>query len=245
MGLAILSITVGSVVSLVLLVLRIHPGNVFIASLYSDFLNGERCIQREDCWIDWCEGCTIWVSSFGQRCDLLKLGVLGIADVLLPVIRMIVRVGVVMTACFPMASAQIVFAICMRKVSGGGLVFWHVCSEKRHGTVIAGDGVRGSRSCRSSVWSSVVDTFWNEVLFLCRCAYPCIVPGDSISYNILLTSCMYYSLVETCKKLLPMAQFPWPLCSIHDCPKWLVISQDGEPSFSRLSFQKLYQIDHC
>ena len=51
MGLAVLIITISPVVSLVLLVVLIHSGDVFLVYLYSDLLHCERCIPLEDCWI--------------------------------------------------------------------------------------------------------------------------------------------------------------------------------------------------
>ena len=51
MGLAVLIITVGPVVSLVLLVLHIHPGDVIRVCLYSDLFDCERCVCLQDCWI--------------------------------------------------------------------------------------------------------------------------------------------------------------------------------------------------
>ena len=49
MGLAVLIITVGPVVSLVLLVVLIHSGDVFRVYLYSDLLDCERCVPLKDC----------------------------------------------------------------------------------------------------------------------------------------------------------------------------------------------------
>ena len=59
-GRVVRNITVGPLVSLVLLVMLIDAGDVFLVCLYSDSLNCERCIPHEECWIDWCERCTVW-----------------------------------------------------------------------------------------------------------------------------------------------------------------------------------------
>ena len=55
---------------------------------------------------------------------------------------------------------------------------------------------------------------------------------------ILFTSCMNYSLVATTKKILPTTQYLYSLCAIHECLKWLVISQDCELGSSQLSFKE-------
>ena len=71
MGLAVLIITVGPVVSLVLLVVLKHSGDIFLVCLYLDLRNCARYIQLEDCWIDWCERCTVWFLWFSGYCDFL------------------------------------------------------------------------------------------------------------------------------------------------------------------------------
>ena len=60
---------------------------------------------------------------FGGCCDLLKLDVLRIADKLLPVIIILVGASVIMCGGCAAASSQIVFAIYVREVASGGLVF--------------------------------------------------------------------------------------------------------------------------
>ena len=55
MGLTVLIIIVGPVFSLVLLVVLIHPEDVFFVCLDSDLLNCKECISVQDCWIDRCE----------------------------------------------------------------------------------------------------------------------------------------------------------------------------------------------
>ena len=48
MGLPVLIITVGPVVSLVLLVVVIHSGYVFLVCLYSDLFDWKRCVPLKD-----------------------------------------------------------------------------------------------------------------------------------------------------------------------------------------------------
>ena len=48
MGLTVVIITVGTVVSLVLLVVLIHPVCVFLVCLYSDLLNCDWYVSLED-----------------------------------------------------------------------------------------------------------------------------------------------------------------------------------------------------
>ena len=123
MGLAILIIAVGPVVSLILLVVLIHYGNVFLVCLYSDLPDSERCVPFDDRAIDWCKRCTVWFLWFGGWCDLLYLGVLRIAGELFPVIISLVSARVMMGGGGAAASPQIVYAICVREDAGGGLVF--------------------------------------------------------------------------------------------------------------------------
>ena len=58
-GLVVVIITVGSVISLVLRVVLIHIVDVFLVSFYDDLLDCARCILFEDCWIDWYHRCTV------------------------------------------------------------------------------------------------------------------------------------------------------------------------------------------
>ena len=55
MGLAVIIITIGPVVSLVLLVVVIHSGYVFLVCLYSDLFYCKGCVSLKDRWVDWCE----------------------------------------------------------------------------------------------------------------------------------------------------------------------------------------------
>ena len=83
------------------------------------------------------------------------------------------------------------------------------------------------------------------MLFLSRSAYRYIVSADSISSEIHLLSCIYYSLVETSEKLLPPAQFLLRFCCIDESLKRLVISRHCELGSSQLSFKDLERIDYC
>ena len=93
------------------------------------------------------------------------------------------------------------------------------------------------------MYSSVVDAQRDVVFFFGGSTRSLIVPGECIRDVILLTGCMNYCLVETTKKILPTTEFLSRLCSIHDCRKWLVISQDCELGSSQLSFKELYRIN--
>ena len=55
MGLAVLIITVGPVVSLVLLIVVIHSGDVCLVCLYSDLFDCMRCVPLQDRWVDSCK----------------------------------------------------------------------------------------------------------------------------------------------------------------------------------------------
>lgn len=66
LGLAVRIITVGPVVSLVLLVLCMDSDDVFHACLYTDLLDCERCVPLKDCWIDRCERCTLRILWLGR-----------------------------------------------------------------------------------------------------------------------------------------------------------------------------------
>ena len=55
MGLAVLVITVGSVVSLLLFVVLKHSGDVFLICFYSDSFDCKRCVPFKDRWVDWCK----------------------------------------------------------------------------------------------------------------------------------------------------------------------------------------------
>ena len=70
-GLAVLIITVGTVVSLMLHLVFIHTVDVFLVWVYSDLHNSETCVPLEDCWIAWCERCALRMSCFGGLCYLL------------------------------------------------------------------------------------------------------------------------------------------------------------------------------
>ena len=142
MGTAVLNITVGIVVLLVLLVVHMHSDDVLLACLYSDLLDCEGYVPLKESWIDWCKRCTVLFLWFRGWCDLLGLGVLSMTDELFPGIIILAWGSVVMASGFAMASVHIVFTICVREVAGGGLVCRHVCSERRDGKVIASDGVR-------------------------------------------------------------------------------------------------------
>ena len=58
---------------------------------------------------------------------------LRIADELFPVIIVLVKASVMISCGFAAASAQIVFAMYVREVVGGGLIFRHVRCYKRDG----------------------------------------------------------------------------------------------------------------
>ena len=119
MSIAVLIITVGPVVSLVFFVVVIHSGNVFLICLEPDLFDCERYIPLKDCWIDWGERCTLWfLLWFGGCCNFLELGVLRVVSKLFPVINHLIRARVVMPGGFATASAQIIFTICVREVTG-------------------------------------------------------------------------------------------------------------------------------
>ena len=114
MSLAVLIITVGPVVSFMLLVVLIHSGDVLLVCHYSDLLDCQICIPLKDCWLQRCNTCTVSFSWFGGWRDILKLDVLGIAHELFPVIIIFVRPSLLGTGGFASASPQIAFAICIR-----------------------------------------------------------------------------------------------------------------------------------
>ena len=152
MCLAVLIITVGSGVSLVLFVVVIHSGYVFFVSLNSDLFYCKRCVLIKDHWVNWCK----WIALrllwwFGWRSCVLQLDVLSIADELLPIIIILIRARVVMTDGLATASAQVVLTICVREVTGRGLVFRRFWSERRYEEVVASDNVRRGRKRRCSV----------------------------------------------------------------------------------------------
>ena len=67
MGPAVLNITVGTVVSLVLLVVHMHSEDVLLVCLYSDLLDCESYVPLKESWIDWCKRCTVsflWLSGW-------------------------------------------------------------------------------------------------------------------------------------------------------------------------------------
>ena len=120
MGLAVHIITVGPVVSLLLLVEVIHSGDVLLVCLYFDWFNGESSTPLNDCWIDWCERCTLrFLGSFCWCGSFLELGVLVIAKELFPLLIILVRATGVMAGGFGMGSAKRVFTIGVRDVAGG------------------------------------------------------------------------------------------------------------------------------
>ena len=55
MGLAVLIITVSPMVSLVLFVVVIHPGDACLVCLYSDLFDSKRCVPLKDPLVDWCK----------------------------------------------------------------------------------------------------------------------------------------------------------------------------------------------
>ena len=55
MGLAVLIITVGPMVSLVLRIVVIHSVDVFLVCPYSDLINCKGCVPLKDRWVDWCK----------------------------------------------------------------------------------------------------------------------------------------------------------------------------------------------
>lgn len=110
MGFAALIITVGAVVSLMLLVVVMPSGDVMLACLDSDLFNLERCILCKDCWIYWCARCA---SSYGGWWFFLKLSALSVTNELLLVIIILVRARMVMAGDFAAASVEIVFTIFM------------------------------------------------------------------------------------------------------------------------------------
>ena len=119
MGLAVLIITVSPMVSLVLLVVVIHSGDVSLVWLYADLFNCKRCVPLKDRWVDWCKWFALrFCLRVGRWWDFLELGVLRMADELFPIIIILVGARVVMTGGFATASAQIVLTICVREVAG-------------------------------------------------------------------------------------------------------------------------------
>ena len=143
--LPVLIITVGTVVSPVLLVGLIYSRNVFLVCLRSDLVHCGKCVRFKDCWIDTCKRCDVWLWWFGRWYDLLELPVPGVADEQFTGIIILAGTCVMMAAGFATTSARIVFAICMWEVAQEGLVFRHIGSVSRHGKVIAGNSVRWSR----------------------------------------------------------------------------------------------------
>ena len=55
MGLAVLIMKVGSMVSLVLLVVVINSVYEFLICLYSDSFDCKGCVPLKDRWLDWCK----------------------------------------------------------------------------------------------------------------------------------------------------------------------------------------------
>ena len=145
MGLVVLIITLGRVVSVVLLVVLIHSVVVLLVCRYSDLLKCESCIPVKDCCIEWFKTCALRILWFGGWCYFLALGVLTIADELFTGIIILDKTSLMVAGAIATASEQIVFTICMQEVAGGGLVLWHVWSVRRDGEMITGDSVR---SCR-------------------------------------------------------------------------------------------------
>ena len=112
-GLAVLIVTVGSVVLLVLPIVLIYPHDVLPVCLKANLLPCERYVPLKHCWIDGGERCTVWFLLVGRWYDLLELDVLSVADKLYPDIIIVVRTSVMVAGGFATPSAQIVFAICM------------------------------------------------------------------------------------------------------------------------------------
>ena len=147
MGLAVLIITVGPVVSRVQLVVVIYARDVVLGCLYSDMFDSETSVCIKHCWIDWCEryALLIWL-WFDRWVNFLEIGVLRIVDKLLPVIIFLVMARMVMGGGFATASAQVVFTIGVREVAGGGgLVFLHIWYKRGYGEVVASESVRRNR----------------------------------------------------------------------------------------------------
>ena len=71
MGLAVLIIVVGTVISFMLLVVLIHSDDLFLIYQYFDLHDCERCIPYDDCWIKRGESCTLRFLLFVEWCDLL------------------------------------------------------------------------------------------------------------------------------------------------------------------------------
>ena len=117
MGLAVLIITVSTMVSLVLHVVVIHSGDVFPVCLYSDMCDCERSVSLNQCWIDSCQRYAplIWV-WFGRSGNFLEIDIFRIVDKLLPVIIILVRATVGMAGSCATASEQIVLAIWVQEV---------------------------------------------------------------------------------------------------------------------------------
>ena len=105
MGLAVLIVTFGPVVSLVLLIVLIHSGDVLPMYLHADLHDSESCICLENCCIDCCERSALRILWFGGWCDVLELGVLQVADQLFPVIIIVVRASLVMSGGFATTAA--------------------------------------------------------------------------------------------------------------------------------------------
>ena len=76
MGLAVLNIAVGTMVSFMLVVVLIYSGDLFLIYLYFDSRDCERCIPYNDSWIKRGESCTVrflWLVSGVIFCNLLTL----------------------------------------------------------------------------------------------------------------------------------------------------------------------------
>ena len=114
MGLAVLIITVGPMVTLVLLVVVRHSGDVFLVCLYSNLFDCKRCVHPKDRWVDWCKWLALrFCLRVGRWWGFLGLGVLWIANELFPIIIILIGARVVMTGGFATASAQIIVTICV------------------------------------------------------------------------------------------------------------------------------------
>ena len=134
MGRAAHIIIVGPVVSLMLLVVLMHSGDVLLIYLHFDLLAGERCVPLKDWCINWCERCTLQILCFARWWCVLKSGIRWIADEVFTVIIILERSHVMMASGCGTTCGQLIFAICELDVAGGGLGSWHVC---RYGIVIA------------------------------------------------------------------------------------------------------------
>ena len=147
MGLAILIITVSSMVSLVLRVVVIYSGDVFLVCSYFHLFNSERHVPLNKARINWRHrfalrflllfGCCVCVVAFTLFC---------LCDERFPVIIILLRAWVGMTGGCTTDSAHLVFTICVRELARWrGLVFRHVWCKRRKGTVIISDSVSRSR----------------------------------------------------------------------------------------------------